>query len=59
SARVTVNMITDQEGARKMKTGESRIMTGDAAMITLRSGKQVASPVKQKVGIVRKEIIAR
>ncbi|TVU62315.1 hypothetical protein, partial [Cobetia crustatorum] len=59
STRVTVNMFSAQKKAREIKGKENRKIIKNAAMITLRSGKQVTSPVKQKVGIARKEVIAR
>ncbi|MGV7343512.1 hypothetical protein PJI17_32965, partial [Mycobacterium kansasii] len=56
STRATVNMFIVQEKAREVKAKESRKSIKNVAMITLRSGKKVTSPVKQKAGIARKEV---
>jgi len=52
STRATVNMFTVQERAREIKGKENRKSTKNAAMITLRSGKKVTSPIKLKAGMV-------
>lgn len=46
SMRATVNMFTVQEKAREKKGKENRKSIKNAIMITLRSGRQVTSPVK-------------
>ncbi|MGV8000478.1 hypothetical protein PJP08_29170, partial [Mycobacterium kansasii] len=56
---MTVNMFSAREQAQEMKEKENRKSVKNTAMITLRSGKQVTSPVEQKVGVASKEVSAQ